>query len=157
MTEGGEWDLEFYQDEDNHEPCREWMQGLSREKRLALETALEHVLAVRGLDVVESEFGKALGQGLYEFRLRWSAEEVASKVGIALAQPVTETESVLLRVFFCTSGRKRILLLSGYDKARDPSPRREEREIVAARKRRTAHREAEKRAKTRQRRVGGKR
>ena len=157
MTEGGEWDLEFYQDEDGHEPCRRWIQGLSREKRLALETALEHVLAVRGLDVVQSEFGKALGQGVYEFRLRWSAEEVASKVGAVLAQPVAETESVLLRVFFCTSGRKRILLLRGYDKARDPSDRREDREIAAARKLSTAHREAEKRAKARQRRVGGKR
>jgi hypothetical protein len=157
VTERDEWDLEFHQDENGHEPCREWMQGLSREKRLALETALEHVLAVRGLDVVRSEFGKALGQGLYEFRLRWSAEEVASKVGVVLAQPATETEQILLRVFFCTSGRKRILLLSGYDKAKDTSDRREDREIAAARKRRTAHQEGEKRAKARQRRAGGKR
>jgi len=157
VTERDEWDLEFYQDENGHEPCREWIQGLSREKRLAIETALEHVLAVRGLDVVESEFSKALGQGLYEFRLRWSAKEVASKVGAVMARPVTETEPILLRVFFCTAGRKKILLLSGYDKAKDPGDRREDREISAARKHRTAHREGEKRAKARQRRAGGKR
>jgi hypothetical protein len=150
VTNDGEWSLEFYQDGSGRELCREWIEGLSREKRLALETALEHVLAVRGLNVVESEFGKPLGQGLYEFRLRWSAEEVASKVGVVLAQPVTETESILLRVFFCTSGSKIILLLSGYDKARDSGDRRQDREIVAARKLLTAHREAEKRSRARQ-------
>jgi len=153
VTEDGEWELEFYQDEDGHEPCLRWMQALSREKRLALETALKHVLAARGLNVVQSEFGKALGQGLYEFRLRWSAEEVASKVSAVLAEQVTETESILLRVYFATLGRKSILLLSGYDKARDPGDRRQGREIAAARRLLTAHREAERRAKARQRRA----
>lgn len=89
------------------------MQGLGREKRIALETAVELVLAHRGLDVVETEFGKALGDGLYEFRVRWSAEEVASKVGATLAEPVAKTEAILLRLFFCTAGRKIILLLCG--------------------------------------------
>lgn len=153
MTTDAGWDIEFYQDEHGREPCLEWIQKLSREKRLALETALEHVLAVRGLDVVATSFGKALGQGLYEFRLRWSAEEVAHKVNAVLAEPVTETESILLRVFFCTSGRKIILLLSGYDKAVDSSDRRQAKEILAARKLLTAHREAEKRAKAGERRA----
>jgi hypothetical protein len=152
VTADAGWDIEFYQDQNGREPCREWIQGLGREKRLALETALEHVLAPRGLDVVATAFGKALGQGLYEFRLRWSAEEAAHKVGAVLAQPATETESILLRVFFCTSGRKIILLLSGYDKARDPSDRRQDREILAARRLLTAHREAKKRAKASERR-----
>src|ERR1700677_441749 len=68
------------------------MRSLSREKCIALETAIELVLARRGLDVVETEFGKALGGGLYEFRLRWSAEEVAGKAAAVLAEPVAETE-----------------------------------------------------------------
>jgi hypothetical protein len=156
MADAG-WDIEFYQDENGREPCREWIQGLSREKRLALETAIEHVLAARGIDVVATAFGKALGQGLYEFRLRWSAEEVAHKVGTVLAQPVTETENILLRVFFCTSGRKIILLLNGYDKAKDSSDRRQDKEIAAARKLLTAHREAKKRAEARERRASRRR
>lgn len=122
-----------------------------RQKRLALDTALELVLASRGLDVVGTEFGKALGKGLYEFRLRWSAQEVAGKVGAALATPAPETESILLRVFFCTSGSKIILLLSGYDKATDSASHRQDKEIAAARKLLTAHREAEKRARASQR------
>lgn len=147
MADRGEWDIEFYADERNSEPCLEWIRGLSRQKRAALETAIELVLARRGLDVVKTEFGKALGGGLYEFRLRWSAEEVAGKAGAVLAEPVAETEAILLRLFFCTSGRKIILLLSGYDKAKNPSNRRQDGEIAAARKLLTAHREAEKRAK----------
>jgi hypothetical protein len=152
VADGGDWDIEFYADERGSEPCLEWMQGLSSQKRVALETAIELVLAWRGLDVVETEFGKALGGGLYEFRLRWSAREVADKVGADLAEPVAETEAILLRLFFCTSGRKIILLLCGYDKAKDPSDRRQDREIAEARKLLTAHREAEKRAKAERRR-----
>jgi hypothetical protein len=100
---------------------------------------------------VETEFGKALGGGLYEFRLCWSAEEVANKAGAVLAEPIAETEAVLLRLFFCTSGRKIILLLSGYDKAKSPGNRRQNKEIAKARKLLTAHQEAEKRAKAGQR------
>jgi hypothetical protein len=48
-------------------------------------------------------------------------------------------------VFFCTSGRKIILLLSGDDKARDPAKTRQDREIAQARKLLTAHQEAERR------------
>jgi hypothetical protein len=147
VADDGEWDIEFYADERGREPCLEWMQGLSREKRVALETAIELVLAERGLDVVETEFGKALGRGFYEFRLRWSAEEVAHKAGAVLAESVAETEVILLRLFFCTSGRKIIFLLSGYDKAKSPGDRRQNMDIAQARKLLTAHREGEKRAK----------
>lgn len=155
MPDNVKWDVEFYADEAGREPCREWIERLSRQKRAAIETALDLVLVPRGLDVVETEYGKALGKGLYEFRLRWSAQEVASKVGAVLTQPIPETESILLRVFFCTSGSKIILLLSGYDKATDPAGHRQDKEIAAARKLLTAHREAEKRARASRRRARG--
>jgi hypothetical protein len=65
---------------------------------------------------------------------------------LAPAQVGGVPEPILLRVFFCTAGRKIILLVSGYDKARDPSDRRQQREIARARKLLTAHREALRRA-----------
>lgn len=68
-----------------------------------------------------------------------------------MAEPVAETEAVLLRLFFCTSGRKIILLLSGYDKAKNPGDRRQDKEIAKARKLLIAHLEAEKRARAEQR------
>ncbi len=110
-----------------------------------LETAIEFVLAERGTAVVETEYGKALGGGLYEFRLRWSAAEVHHKVTGISPERASRSESILLRVFFCTSGRKIILLLSGYDKGKGPSGKRQDKEIDKARKLLSAHREAERR------------
>jgi hypothetical protein len=121
------------------------MGTLTLQKRIAREEAIRLVLARRGLAVVETEFGKALGGGLYEFRLRWSAAEVQRKVEGVAAETAAKAEKIMLRVFFCTSGRKIILLLSGYDKARDPGKTRQDREIARARKLLTAHEEAERR------------
>jgi hypothetical protein len=140
-----DWEVEFYADESGREPCRVWMGTLTLQKRIALEEAIRLVLARRGLAVVETEFGKALGGGLYEFRLRWSAAEVQRKVEGVAAETAAKAEKIMLRVFFCTSGRKIILLLSGYDKARDPGKTRQDREIARARKLLTAHEEAERR------------
>jgi len=110
------------------------MEKLRREHGLLFETAIEVVLAERGLDVVETEYGKPLGGGLYEFRLRWTAAEVRAKAVASRIRPAAKAEKIMLRVFFCTAGRKIILLLSGYDKGRDSSGRRQDREISRARK-----------------------
>jgi hypothetical protein len=63
VVAAGEWDVEFYADEDGREPCRSWANNLSPQKRAAFAAAIRLVLARRGLDVVETEFGKALGGG----------------------------------------------------------------------------------------------
>jgi hypothetical protein len=55
-----EWTIEFYSDQNGREPCREWMEKLGRVERDAIETAIELVLAERGLDVVATEYGIAL-------------------------------------------------------------------------------------------------
>ena len=149
----GQWTVEFYADEHGREPCRQWMEKLGRVERIALETAIELVLAERGLDVVSTEYGKPFGDGLYEFRLRWTAAEVRAKVGRVSDATAEKSGKILLRVFFCTSGRRILLLLSGYDKARDSSSNRQQKEIDKARKLLTAHREAEKRAKKRSQRA----
>jgi putative component of toxin-antitoxin plasmid stabilization module len=141
------WEVEFYADQNGREPCREWADGLSPQKRAAFTAAVRLVLARRGLDVVGTEYGKPLGDGLYEFRVRWTASEIRHKVeGLAPEEVGGAPEAVVLRVFFCTAGRKVILLLSGYDKARDPSDRRQQREIAKARKALTACRQSQKRA-----------
>lgn len=150
MVAAGEWDVEFYADEDGREPCRSWANNLSPQKRAAFAAAIRLVLARRGLDVVETEFGKALGGGLYELRVRWSAAEIRHKVEGLPPEDVGQTPAkILLRVFFCTAGRKVILLMSGYDKAEDPNERRQRREIANARKLVTAYQEAQKRSRKR--------
>lgn len=144
---GGKWTVEFYEDDNGREPCREWAEALSPQKKAAFQAVLRHVLIPRGLDVVETEYSKALGGGLYELRIRWSAAEIAHKVAGLDADEVGPPEKILLRVFFCTAGRKIILLLHGYDKAEDPGKRRQNREVQRARRIITAYEEAQKRAK----------
>ncbi len=147
MTNANEWTVEFYSDEHGREPCRDWAEKLSPQKLAAFRAALRLVLIPRGLGVVETEYGKALSGGLYELRIRWSATEIGHKVGVSAADDVGRVpEKIMLRVLFCTAGRKIILLMSGYDKAEDPSNKRQNEEIAKARKLITARQEAKKRA-----------
>lgn len=44
--------------------------GLPEYEQAVLEAAITHVLAVRGIDICNGEWGKPLGEGLYEFRVR---------------------------------------------------------------------------------------
>ena len=69
----------------------------------------------------DTEFGRQLGGGLFEFRLRLQAG--------------ANGESALLRVFCHAAGDRVILLLGAYDKGKDPGRRRQDREIKVARRR----------------------
>ncbi len=73
------------------------------------------ILQEQGIGVCGSAFGRQLGEGVFEFRLR---------------------EGPLLARIFCHAhGARVILLLGAYDKGRDPSRRRQNREIALARSR----------------------
>lgn len=102
-------------------------------ERAALLSALEHVLSHRGIAVCGTEWGKQLGAGLFEFRVRHTAEEVEAMLGSG-SGPAKRGEKVLLRVFCHAYGAKIVLLLSGYDKGEDASPKRQQREIANARR-----------------------
>ncbi|MHB1446617.1 MAG: hypothetical protein ACYCTI_00640 [Acidimicrobiales bacterium] len=99
----------------------------------ALLAGLEHVLSHRGVAVCETEWGKQLGAGIFEFRIRHTAAEIERM--FAGGAPGGKSGKVLLRVFCHAYGSKIILLLNGYDKGADPSERRQQREIGVARKR----------------------
>ncbi len=58
---------------------------------------------------------------------------------------ISPPRAILLRVFVHFYGDKVILLLSGYDKGRDPSAKRQGREIAQARKCLTAWNQQQKR------------
>ncbi len=114
--------LEFYEDERGDKPVLRWIrEDLTRPQRAALGRAMRDVLEEKGIGVCGTEFGKQLGKGLFEFRLRRSAEEAG--------------ERILLRVFCHAYGNRIVLLLGGYDKGADPSPRRQDEEIALARHR----------------------
>jgi hypothetical protein len=92
--------------------------------------------------------------------VRHDAEEIAGMFGddeaLVVASGVSHPGPVLLRVFVHFHGDKVILLLSGYDKGEDPSKKRQEREIAAARKYLRAWRQQESK-KAAERRRGGNR
>jgi phage-related protein len=115
------YEIEFYEDSAGCKPCLEWIKELDTPKRRALGTAMREIPQEQGINVCSSPFGKQLGEGLFEFRLR--------------------EDGLLLRVFCHAYGNKIVLLLSGYDKGESPGERRQQREIGVARKRLKAWRQ----------------
>ena len=49
-------------------------------KRRAIVLGLEHILRMHGLDVCHTEYGRHLGQGLFEFRLRHNEAELQRRL-----------------------------------------------------------------------------
>lgn len=133
----GEFTIEFYEDERGDQPVLRWLrEELTPVQRRAVGVALREILEPLGISVCRTAYGKQLGEGLFEFRLRHDAAEVLRSVGKE-ARPEAGGERVLLRVFCHAHGDRLILLLGGYDKGGDPSPKRQQREIATARRRLT--------------------
>jgi hypothetical protein len=145
------WIIEFYEDANGKRPVETWMDGLGDVEFESLATAMEEVLARRGLDLARTPWLKALGQGLYEFRVRHDGATIRALYADSGAQPPTKPAKLLLRLFVHFHGRKAILLLHGYNKGKDDSPRRQNREIQEAHKRLRAWRAAEARRVKRKR------
>lgn len=101
---------------------------------------MSEILQMIGKDVCESEYGKNLGGGLYEFRLRQDSDEIIAKFTKKTPDGERDESKILLRVFFHPHGNHLLLLLAGYDKSKDASDRREDKEIGLARKRLTQYR-----------------
>ena len=81
---------------------------------------------VNGVEVCQTEWGKQLGEGLFEFRVRRHAY-----------------------------GTKVVLLLNGYDKAGDPSDKRQQHETTLARRHLVIFKERQALERNRQRQGGG--
>lgn len=104
-------------------------------EQAVLTAAIEHVLQRMGMDICKTEWGKPLGEGLYEFRVRRSLQAILSLAGVEVPEDAAGADrEVLLRVFCTFHGAKIVLLFSGYDKQSDSSSKRQQREIAEARK-----------------------
>lgn len=145
------WDVEFFEDDGGRQPAREFLLSLEPDKRLAMIAAIEMILIPRGLEVCATEYGRQLGEGLFEFRIRHDEAVIRGKSRRAGAESKRRGD-ILLRLFCHAYGEKVILLLGGYDKGADTSPRRQAREIDQARKRLRSFRLRMQRAKTAERR-----
>ncbi len=64
------YEIEFYEDEQGQLPVLRWLkEDLTPQKRRAMGAAMNGILQHEGPNVVNTNFGKALGHGLFEFRL----------------------------------------------------------------------------------------
>lgn len=127
------WTLEVYETKDGTVPFDRFLGGLSGFKLAAVNAAMKQVLAARGIDLAGTEWLKALGNGLHEFRVRHDAEEITHMFGNQDPAGSGKREKILLRIFVHFHGNKIVLLLGGYDKGADPKEKRQQREIARAR------------------------
>lgn len=116
------------------------MLGLGEVELESLATAIEEVLQKRGIDLASTPWLTALGRGLYEFRVRHDAATIRALYIQSGMRPPARPAKILLRLFVHFHGSRVILLLHGYDKGKDDSPRRQNREIQKAHKRLSAWR-----------------
>jgi len=129
--------LEWYEDANGEAPVLRWLrEELSSQKRRALGTAMNEILQWLGPDVVEGNFGRSLGGGLFEFRLDQDLEQILARKGKrARKKDRGGGGRILLRVFCHAFGDRIILLVGGYDKGEHPSPSHQQAQIALARAR----------------------
>jgi phage-related protein len=143
VTDAKTWTAEFYEDSSGKRRVETWMAGLNETEFEALATAIEEILEKLGIELASTPWLKALGEGLHEFRVRHDAGTIRALYTDSGAETPTKPAKILLRLFVHFHGDKVILLLHGYNKGRDDSPRRQNREIDEARKRLRAWRAAQ--------------
>lgn len=106
------WKLTYVEFDDGRAPYETFLRAMDPYRREVVLQAVQHILARQGTNVCSSEWGSALGGGLYEFRIRRALSTICHEAGIRVPAG----------------------LAGGYDKGDDPSTKRQQREIAAARK-----------------------
>ena len=146
MTDPKTWTAQFYEYSNGKRPVETWTFSLGETEYEALATAIEEILEKDGIELASTPWLKALGDGLHEFRVRHDAATIRALYTDSRAEKPAKPAKILLRLFVHFHGQRVILLLHGYDKGRDDSPRRQNQEIEEARKRLRAWRSAQARA-----------
>ena len=123
------WSIEYEGD-----AFERFLFALPAYEQAVLVAAIEIVLKADGIDICASEWGRPLGEGLYEFRIRKSLRTILAGADRGTLEGMDADRPVLLRVFCTFYGDKIVLLYHGYNKRTDPSQSRQRREIAKARK-----------------------
>jgi len=129
----GRWTLTYLELSDGSSPYATFLKRLNPYQRVVVTTAVETILATEGTAVCRTEWGKSLGGGLYEFRIRRSLRTIAGQTGASLPPEISADRPVLLRVFFTVRAGRVIVLLGGFDKQRRTSASWQDKQIRRAR------------------------
>lgn len=130
------WKVEVWEDQHGRSPFTKWYEQLDDYDQAVVDAAVTNILEPMGMDIAGTEWGKALGGGLYEFRIRLSLSALVQrgKAEVEGSYPTWGDRKVLSRIFCAFHGDRIVLLFQGYDKGKDPSAKRQQREIKKARK-----------------------
>lgn len=135
----------MYETADGSCPYEAFLKTLDVYSFTVLDLAVRTFLARQGHNVCETEWGKSLGGGLYEFRVRRPLRTLCGLAGIEVPDGLDVDRKILLRVFFAVEGSRVVLLLGGYDQGEDPSDKRQNKEIKRARSLLTQHKQTHRR------------
>jgi hypothetical protein len=129
------YELEFYDDGNGREPVRRWLDSLSEDKRAAAMRGLSLVLAEQAQGSLTRSTARHSATASTSFGFA-TAPRRSSK-GSAPSWPTGSVRSPTTRCCCgCSSthtGDRLVLLLGGCDKGKDPSRRRQRKEIDLAR------------------------
>lgn len=129
------WSIEVFTDPHGFSPFESWLKSdLTPAEIAAVDLSIQKVLIPNGINLASTKWLTALGQGLFEFRISHSAEEIAGfyaqkGVGDGRAHP-----KILLRIFLHFYGEKVVLILGGYNKGQRDQKRHQQLQITEARK-----------------------
>ena len=129
------WSIEIFEEPSGYSPFGVWVKKkLTPAQVAALDSAIRHILAPNGISLSSSKWIKLLGQGLFEFRISHTAEEIEGFYKQKGISPSKVRSKVLLRVFVHFYGNKAILILSGYDKGAHDGEHYQQKQVNQARK-----------------------
>lgn len=131
-----EWTIDVWEDpKTGQAPFKTWLMKADPYDQAVAIKVLEKVVQPLGMDICSTEWGKALGGGLYEIRIRTSLQsaETWGETDPEPAEDFNHNRTVLLRIFTTFHGSKIVLLFNAY-KGKDPSEKRQAKEIKKARK-----------------------
>jgi putative component of toxin-antitoxin plasmid stabilization module len=129
VSDAKKWTTEFYEDDAGRRPVELRMSSLTLAEFAALRAGIVRFLSVHGIDLGSTPWLKALGDGLFEFRVRHDASTIEGLAGHEPAEGLPTQKKILLRLFVHFHGDKVILLLHGYDKGANDSQRQQNKEI----------------------------
>lgn len=101
------------------------------ETQVIIKLAINEILRVESLALTRGPWLKALGGGLYEFRIGKTVRAVLSKASVVV--DVKEPKRPILVRIFCTFEQNTIYLLSCYDKLREGAGKKQQQAIRQAR------------------------
>ena len=107
------------------------LNSMQNEDSELVQVAIRQLLVVAGLDLMGTDWLKKVAPELWEFRIGKTSTAVFSKIGLAPPEGF-RPRRILVRVFCSFQNGRIILLLSIYDKGRDPTAKRQRREIEKA-------------------------